>query len=215
MTNPSLFRLNDYLLVSFLLLISILELKGQNLLKNGSFETGVAGASLVAKDWYSCGTKGYTPPNLHNTKNITPIFKVYTLAQDGEQFISLVTRANQSVECVGQIFERNLISDSTYHLEIYLNSSESFESRTSIKSTETASFNTAADLEVYGLTNTGQYILLDVYEDIKHYNWKKYTTTFQALKDFAAIEFRAYFTFDQLLPYNGHILIDNITLSRL
>lgn len=215
MTNPSLFRLNDYLLISFLLLISMFELKGQNLIQNGSFETGVAGPSLVAKNWYSCGTKGYTPPNLHNTKNIKPIFKVYTLAQDGDQFISLVTRANQSVECIGQQLEKSLSIDSTYLLEIYLNSSESFESRTSIQSTETADFNIAADLEVYGLTNAGQYILLDVYEDIKHYNWKKYTTTFKALKEFAAIEFRAFFTFDQLLPYNGHILIDNITLSRL
>ena len=148
-------------------------------------------------------------------ENIKPIFKVYTLAQDGDQFISLVTRANQSVECIGQLLEKSLSIDSTYLLEIYLNSSEFFESRTSIKSTETADFNIAADLEVYGLTNAGQYILIDVYEDIKHYNWKKYTTTFKALKEFAAIEFRAFFTFDQLLPYNGHILIDNITLSRL
>lgn len=215
MTNPNLYRLNDYLLISFFLLISILELKGQNLLINGSFETGVAGASLVAKNWYSCGTKGYTPPNLHNTKNIKPIFEVNTLAQEGNQFISLVTRANQSVECIGQHLERSLSTDSTYNLEIYLNRSESFESRTSIKSNETSSFNIPADLEVYGLTNTGQYVLLDVYEDIKHCEWKKYTTTFKALKDFNAIEFRAYFTFDQLLPYNGHILIDNITLSRL
>ena len=73
----------------------------------------------------------------------------------------------------------------------------------------------AADLEIYAINPSGQYILLDVYTDINNPTWKNYNTTFKASENFVALEFRTYFQFDQLLPYNGHLLIDQVRLCRI
>lgn len=187
----------------------------QNLLSNGSFEVGSPGASMLPKGWYSCGTRGYTPPDLHNTNSKELIFNVSTKAQDGTQFVSLVVRKDLSIECLGQELNIPLIKDSTYRLDIHLNYSETFESRTKINSNNASTFDLSADLEVYGLTKTGIRVLLDVYEDIDHTYWKRYQTTFKAKENYSALEIKSYFRFDQLLPYNGHILIDNLSLTRL
>ena len=68
MTNASLFPLKCVLLCLIFSLLSAQEVHGQNILLNGGFETGAHGASTLPRHWYNCGSKGYTPPNLHNSK---------------------------------------------------------------------------------------------------------------------------------------------------
>jgi hypothetical protein len=215
MTNSKLIRLNYLLLITYLLLgISKISL-GQNLIKNGGFEIGQPGASLLPSAWYSCGSKGYTPPNLHNETADAPIFEVRTKAKDGDQFVSLVVRKDQSFEGIGQNLDKALEKDSVYLLQLYLNTSVAFESRTKLTSDDKTSFATAADLEIYGLSKSGKYILIDAFTDIEHHEWKSYTSKFKAQEHFKALEFRTYFQFDYLLPYNGHLLIDEISLTSI
>ena len=215
MTITMHFSLKTITLSLFFLVGLSAEGNSQNLFTNGSFEVGTPGASMLPKGWYSCGTKGYTPPDLHSTKREELIFNVSTKAQDGNQFVSLVVRKDLSIECLGQELNSPLMKDSTYSLEIHLNYSETFESRTEINSKNASTFDLSADLEVYGLTKSGMRVLLDVYVDIDHSLWKRYQTTFKAKENYSALEFKSYFRFDQLLPYNGHILIDNLSLTSL
>lgn len=215
MTNASLFPLKCVLLYLILSNLSTQKVHGQNMILNGGFETGTPGASSLPKYWYNCGSKGYTPPNLHSSKLENNIFDVKTIAFEGQQFVSLVVRKDQSLECIGQRLQSILQKDSIYSLDLQLNFSETFNSRTDLNSKNETSFSMAADLEIYAINPSGQYILLDVYTDINNPTWKNYNTTFKASENFVALEFRTYFQFDQLLPYNGHLLIDQVRLCRI
>jgi len=215
MTNASLYPLKCVLFYLIFSNLPTLEVYGQNIIMNGGFETGTAGASSLPMHWYNCGSKGYTPPNLHNSKLENNIFDVKTMAVEGHQFVSLVVRKDQSLECIGQRLKSILQKDSTYSLDLQLNLSETFNSRIDLNSKNETSFSMAADLEIYAINTSGQYILLDVYTDINNHTWKNYNTTFKAGENFVALEFRTYFQFDQLLPYNGHLLIDQVRLCRI
>ena len=198
----------------FILICFPIPIFSQNLIKFGDFEQGDIQSSILPKGWYSCGHSGYTPPSTHITDTLT-IFGVTQKAFRGSRYISMVTRADQSVECIGQFLEIPLSTGSSYQIDIALSISQTFNSRINIDSNEEVSFDIPADLEVYGLSRAGEDILIGVFSDISNTNWKIYSISFTPKKVIHAIEFRTFYRLDQILPYNGHILMDAIELKEI
>lgn len=198
----------------FILICFPIPIFSQNLIQYGDFEQGDIQSSILPKGWYSCGHSGYTPPSTHVTDTLT-IFGVTQKAYSGSRYISMVTRADQSVECIGQFFEKPLGTDATYQIDMALSISKIFKSRITLDSSEEIPFDTPADIEAYGLTQAGEAILIGAFSDISNTHWKVYSFWFEPKKVFHAIEFRTFYRFDEMLPYNGHILIDAITLKEI
>lgn len=199
----------------FLLLSNLNQINAQNLLTNPSFEEGIDGPSRLAANWENCGNKGYTPPDLHDSSDNKHYFKVRNKASHGDKFISLVIREDQSTECIYQELRVPLIPNNHYLFQLDLCKSEQFRPLKDLNGSEEISFDSGTDLELYGITASGEKHLLHVFSDIQKLSWTTLSYTFKATREYTSISLSPFYQFHRLLPYNGHVLIDNLILVAL
>lgn len=181
-------------------------------LKNGSFEDnpragGVGGYDMPIKNWYDCGSEQFpheSPPDIHPVD----FWKVTKKAIDGETYLGLIVRDNESWESVSQRLSEPLEADKCYKFSVYLSRSDKLVSSTDTKDTN-ENFDEPAILRVWGGQGyCGSVELLGESSPVANFEWKKFEIDFKLKKEHRFIMLEAFYKTPVLFPYNGHILVD-------
>ena len=158
------------------------------LLNNPSFED-VPNHSRPPSGWYFCGPIGESPPDVHPNG----FFKVDHEALHGDTYVGMVTRDNDSWECLGQQLEKPLVSGQCYQFTIYLAQSQTYES-VSRSTMAPALFTIPVILRIWGGNQNCQKLgLLTQSEPISHEDWIQHTFYFQPKTAFTHFFLEVYF----------------------
>lgn len=196
--------------------MSIMTLSGQDtvFLNNGSFEdTPHQGSHSfpTIRGWYDCGTaifRGETPPDIHPQN----FWDVTTQAQDGNTYLGMVARYNESYEMLGQRINTPLLADECYTFKVHLSMSDVYLSNTHRNQITKESFTTPCVLRLYGGTGLcAETQLLAESEAIDHTEWREYEFLIQPKREYRYLMIGIFYKTPSLWAYNGNILVDNIT----
>jgi outer membrane protein OmpA-like peptidoglycan-associated protein len=173
---------------------------------NPSFEDSPKQAQTPA-GWLDCsGTNEETPPDVQPNG----VFGVVQSPQHGGTFLGLVVRDNNTVESVGQRLKTPLLKDNTYQFSVWACRSEFYNSK-SRTTNKNANYNTPALLELWGANEDGSLNQkLAVSNTISQTDWAKIDFEFTPTNDYVFFIIKAYYTHVST-PYNGNVLVDNIS----
>ncbi len=190
---------------------------GDIAIKNGSFEDfpNKGQNVLSLKSWFDCGKVDFpsqTPPDIHPKDywgNTTP-------PADGKSYLGMVVREDESWESVAQRLGEPMAVGQCYSLSIQLCRSDTYLSATKKSRNREKSFTTPIVLRVWGGSGyCNQRQLLSESIPINHSDWKTYEFNFEAIFPNRYITVEAFYKTPTLLPYNGHLLIDNLSDLKL
>lgn len=198
------------LLFTFTLFFVALSVQAQDdgyiFLRNPSFED-MPRNSAPPKGWTNCGFPGESPPDVHPDPEFE--FRVSKPAQEGNTYLGMVTRENETYESVGQQLTSPFSADQCYAFSIQLARSEVYLSR-SRKTNQQSNYVTPIKLMVYGgYSICDRRQLLGESNLVNNYDWQEYRFKLSPKEDFTHIIFVAYYRQPSMFPYNGNILLDN------
>ena len=180
--------------------------------KNPSFEgTPMLGGRFgpLPEGWFDCGFRGETPPDIHPVPNSA--FEVDTYPFDGETYLGMVTRDNDTWEKVVQKLENPIKANTCYSFSVALARSDSYFSVSRLTN-QPVYFTTPIKLKVYGGNEfcSKEQFLAET-DLINHIDWKIYELNFVPEKDFNFILFEVFYEEPTLFSYNGNILLDALS----
>lgn len=204
----------------FLLIIGMLPgmLGAQEViqLKNPSFEDipragGQPFFKMDIKGWWDCGTyyfKGQTPPDIHPTDGFA--WSVDSRPQHGNTYLGMVVRFDDTQESLGQALEKPMEAGKCYSFSVYLSMSAVYLSPTWRNRDVEENFTTPSVLRIWGGDSfCDKAELLGESAPVDNINWKPNYFKFSPKMDHRYIILEAFYKTPILLPYNGHILVDN------
>jgi outer membrane protein OmpA-like peptidoglycan-associated protein len=175
-------------------------------LRNASFEDAPT-PSKVPNGWTDCGFQGQTPPDVQPN----PSFQVTTKAQQGNTYIGLVTREDETWEGVSQKLSQPLEADHCYDMSIFMARSNNYVS-VSQMSGMLLNFNKAVLLRVYaGNSECDRREKLYESPAVEHTSWKEYKIKLKPKGTYSYIFIEAHFANRAVVAYAGNLLIDNIS----
>ena len=197
-------------------------------LSNPSFEDvphqGVSTLDPGIRGWYDCGAIQFpseSPPDIHpvpsHLYDKNSYWQVTKEAQDGETYLGLVVRDNDSWESVSQRFPSTLYAGSCYEVSLHLVQSERYisgskELRDKYNSNQLVNYTEPAVLRIWAGTGVcGRQEILAESRPVGNTEWEKFLFRLEPTRDYNYITLEAFYEVPVLLPYNGHILIDNIS----
>ncbi len=173
-------------------------------LVNPSFED-MPRHSKPPRGWTDCGTVGETPPDVQPSGT----FSVTKPAIDGDTYLGMVVRDNDTWEMVSQRLSMPMKKGQCYAFSIHLCRSELYVSTSRI-SDETTNYTTPAKLRIYGgFDHCDKQYLLGETNLIINTRWLEYQFKFEPIDNYSYISFEAFYKTPTLFPYNGNILLDN------
>ncbi len=172
-------------------------------LVNPSFED-LARHSHTPRGWYDCGFPGESPPDVQPD----PTFQVSKTAYDGDTYLGMVVRDNDTWEAVSQKLSTSLVKGKCYEFSIFLARSESYIS-VSRMTEEQANYITPAKLRIWGgFDYCDKQYLLGETKLVISTRWLEYKFKFEPIGNYTHIVIQAFYNTPTLFPYNGNILID-------
>ncbi|MCB0692428.1 MAG: OmpA family protein [Saprospiraceae bacterium] len=180
-------------------------------INNPSFEDAPHKGTDVTniRGWFDCGRIFYpneSPPDIHPGGfwgNNLP-------AYDGNTYLGMVVRDNESWESVSQRMSGILEVGKCYSFSIALAASKTYKSPTHKNQLDSMNFDTAIVLRIWGGESTcDSKILLAESDPVTNTNWKIYNFTFQPTADVKYITLEAFYKTPTLFPYNGNLLLDD------
>ena len=185
-------------------------------LSNPSFEdTPRAGsrATPPIKGWVDCGLTNFpkeSPPDIMPTSSHA--WGVDMHAIDGETYISMVVRNNDTWESISQKLETNLHASKCYSLDVFICRSITYKSRTRLTPKEIQDFTHPVVLQIWGGNSICEKkALLARSEPIENYVWQLYSFNFQTEEDYSYITFEAFYKTPTQEAYNGHLFLDDLS----
>ncbi len=176
-------------------------------LNNASFED-MPRHSHPPRGWYDCGFRGESPPDVQPSG----AFGVTKPAVDGNSYLGMVVRDNDTWERVSQPMSRPMEAGKCYEFSIYLCRSELYVS-SSRTTDESANYTTPAKLRIYGgFDYCDKAFLLGETNLVINTRWLEYQFKFEPTGNFTHITFEAFYKTPTLFPYNGNLLIDNASV---
>jgi len=198
----------------FLLFTSILVFSQETIyLQNPSFEDvprrGGEDFLRGIEGWFDCGLiqfKGESPPDIHPTPN--SVWEVDKYAMDGDTYLGMVVRDNESYEAISQKLSSPLLEGVCYSFSILLSRSPKYISL-SRQTEEETNYNTPAVLRIWGANKfCGRSRLLATSEPVDNDQWRQFNFKFKPKDDFSYIVLEAFYKTPALNLYSGHILVD-------
>jgi outer membrane protein OmpA-like peptidoglycan-associated protein len=184
---------------------------GDIFLQNGSFE-GIPTCCQPPSGWTDCGFKGETPPDIQPALNQDnqPFFNVTKRAIDGNTYLGMVVRENDTYERVSQRLIKPMLKGSCYAFTIMLCRSDTYLSASNrSEPTNLKQFTQPVILRIWGgEAYCNQKQLLAESPLIENTDWKKYEFEFQPNSDLNYLELEAFYKTPVLFPYNGNVLLD-------
>lgn len=186
-------------------------------LSNPSFEDTPRQGGLTEgiKGWYDCGIINFpeeTAPDIHprnfwsNTKQ----------ASHGETYLGMVVRDNETWESVSQKMSSPMQAGQCYSFSMKLSRSKKYlsGSRLALETNgdqgRNFSYTTPTVVRIWGgsgYCNTRELLAETV--PVRHSEWKTYPFKLSPSLNHKSITIEAYYKVPVLIPYNGHVLIDN------
>lgn len=197
-------------------------LSGQSKIKlqNPSFEDvprkGVPGMPTI-KNWHDCGLSKFpseSPPDIHPVKSNA--WDVAVDAYDGNTYLGMVTRANDTYESLSQALSSPIMAGVCYSFSAFLVRSNQYKSATSrtqqLGTNALENFVRPAVFLIWG----GDYFcdkaeLLGESPPVSNEEWMKYSFVFQPTKTHKYITIEAFYKTPILEAYNGHVLVDGLS----
>lgn len=173
-------------------------------LNNPSFED-FPRHSHPPQGWRDCGFAGESPPDTQPSGD----FAVTYPAADGETYMGMVVRDNETWEAVSQRLSKPLKAGQCYEFSLYLARSPYYVSVS--RSTErVTNFNQPVKVRVYGGFDYCQKNgFLGETELVRESNWMQYKLKLEASKPYTYLLIEAFYETPTLFPYNGNVLVDN------
>lgn len=182
-------------------------------LNNPSFED-FARPGHQPRGWYDCGDINYpleTAPDTHPIDDSSgkSSFGVKKKAFDGDTYLGMVVRENDSYESIAQRLKKPLMPGKCYSFSIYVATSKIYKSQ--IRDSEgTVDFTAPIKLSVKGGVGfCDNSIKLGETKLITHSDWKEYTFKFEPERKVTYIVLEARYQTPTFNPPNGNILLDN------
>jgi len=197
--------------ISPIVLVSRTLTKGEIVLKNPSLE-GEPKCCTVPPGWTSCGGAGESPPDIQ-----PGVFLANTPAAHGKTYVGMVVRDNNTVEAIGQRISSPLEAGGRYALRISLARSEMYLSLSRMTGNE-ANYTKPVVLRVWGSRDSlcERNELLYQTPPISTPRWQGYELLLSPQKDtYNYLLLEAYYQEPKKGPYNGNILIDNVSLHKI
>lgn len=173
-------------------------------LDNPSFEDDTK-CCTVPTGWIDCGNIGETPPDIQ-----PGYFLVEQEAIDGDTYLGMVVRDNDTQESISQLLAQPLEKGKTYEFSIGLAKATKYVSMSKTTGKE-VNYSTPAVFQIYGGNKPcGKSELLAQTDLIDHNVWEEYTFRFSPRKNnYSYLILMTNHKPRILLPYNGNILVDN------
>lgn len=188
-----LYSMNFRSLISlFTLFLFAFPISGQQIeLSNPSFE-GEPRDATIPQGWMGC-KEGTTPDILPG------YWGVYTEPSDGDTYVGLITRANNTWESIGQRLSETLKKGNCYSWSFDLAHSDTY-----------SGYNGPVRLRIWISKLKCQKDQM-IYESplIEHYDWKSYHIKFTPDADYRYIMLEAFHK-EEEFSYQGNILIDRL-----
>ncbi len=192
------------------------ELGREISLSNGSFED-VPRQAHPPRGWYDCGFPGESKVDVHpafmaqtgDSVRDTAFFEVDKRAIDGNTYLGMVVRDNDTYEAVSQRFNASpLEAGKCYTFSIYLAQEDRYVSL-SKTTTVPVNYNTPAKLRIWGgrsYCDRGE--LLAESAPVSNQEWLEFDFRFEPKTTLTYIVLEAYYKTPVLFPYNGNLLVD-------
>lgn len=181
-------------------------------LKNPSFEgTPVEGgknARFSLDGWMDCGAIGQTPPDIHPVPGGGQ-FGVTQKPADGNSYMGMVVRNDETWEIVSQRLESPLLEGTCYEFSISLCRSDKYLSVSAVDTSQQLEYTTPAKLRIWGgagICNKAE--LLAESALITSYRWLGYNFRLEPKSSHNYIVFEVYYNTPTPFFYNGNVLLD-------
>lgn len=196
-----------------LVVLSIFQLSAQEdeviYLTNPSFED-MPRHSKAPRGWTDCGFSGESAPDVQPSGT----FSVTKPPSDGNTYMGMVVRDNDTWERVSQPLSRPFEKGKCYEFSIFLCRSELYVSYSRL-SDETANYTTPAKLRIYaGFDYCDKQFLLGESNLVVNTRWLEYKFKFEPDNNYSFIVLEAFYKTPTLFPYNGNLLLDNASAIR-
>lgn len=172
------------------------------------------------RGWQDCGAPGETPPDVQPNPRVAfgekPFFDVTLPAQDGPTYMGMVVRDNDTQESVSQRLSASIEGGKCYEMSLYLARSETYLSQARLRDgsggTEMVDFTKAIKVRIYGGNSYCQKAeLLAETPVVQNTKWKEYKLRFEPTTSHRFILIQAFYKTPTLFPYNGNVLVDNLS----
>ncbi len=208
-----------FTIILWILFIGVLGHSQETIyLENPSFEDTprTGGSSHFDRQidgWFDCGKiqfKAESPPDIHPTNDHA--WGVSKYALDGDTYLGLVVRDNDSWEAVSQRLSSPLKAGQCYSFSILLSTSQMYVSATR-RTGKMDNYDDPSVLRIWGSNQFCSYNsypseLLASSETIINDEWRQFNFKFEPKNDLNFIILQAFYKTPTLIPYNGHILLD-------
>jgi len=178
-------------------------------LSNPSFED-FAHPGHTPRGWLDCANTVFpleTPPDIHPTEEHS--FGVSKKASEGDTYLGMVVRQNDSWESVGQRLRRPMQAGKCYSFSIDLSKSATYISGLR-GSDENIEFTKSIKLRIWGGNSyCDKKELLAESKLVTNTDWKEFSFKFEPKQRASYIIFEAFFKTPTLSPPNGNLLLDN------
>jgi outer membrane protein OmpA-like peptidoglycan-associated protein len=148
-----------------------------------------------------------TPPDIHPGnfwENNTP-------PSEGRTYVGMVVRDNETQEAIAQRMTAPLKVGKCYKFTIDLSRSERYVSQSRTTSTQ-QNYTTPTVLRIWGGNgNCDEKQLLGESAGVNHADWRTYQFKIKPNAPFTHIMLEAYYKTPVIIPYSGHILLDNLS----
>lgn len=181
------------------------------LLRNPSFED-MPRNSMPPVGWIDCGWPGETPPDIQPD----PLnqFRVTMAAQDGNTYLGMVVRDNDTWERVGQELSEPMVGGQCYSFSIHLARSRVYLSQSRINH-QPANYVTPTKLRIHaGYDLCDRKEIIGETDLVSNYDWEEYLLKLHPSEDYTHLVFEVFYRTPILLPYNGNLLLDNASPIR-
>ena len=200
---------NNFLFGTLLLMMMMIaqSVTGQSVdtikLFNPSFEDFPRN-SVPPRGWEDCGFPGESPVDVQPGH-----FEVNKVPVDGNTYLGMVVRDNETWESVSQPLQGTLQAGQCYSFSIFLARSELYVSQSRVK-LQDANYTTPTRLKIYGGNDyCDRAVVLAETKEIVNYRWLKYEFKFEPKSNYTYITFEVFYKTPTLFPYNGNLLLDH------
>lgn len=178
-------------------------------LQNPSFED-MPRTGKAPSGWYDCGFPGESEPDVQpSDSQAGAYFSVVKRPQDGNTYLGMVVRDNDTWEMVAQRLSAPLEAGKCYEFSMSLSRSELYESL-SKKLDKVVNYTSPVKVRIWGGSGyCGKAELLAETPVVINTRWLEYNFKFEPNQRHSYIMFEAFYKTPVLFPYNGNILIDN------
>ena len=173
-------------------------------LKNPSFED-IPRQGTQPINWTNCGFSDETPPDTQPGG-----FGVTKSAYDGNTYLGLVVRKNDTWERVSQRLSKPIEANQCYSFSLFLARSEIYLSGVPGFAKKTVAHTAPCVLRIWGGDDTcKKNERLAESELVTSSNWSQFDFTFEPSQTHTYILFEVFYKTPTLFPYNGNIIVDN------